>query len=288
MGGLQVWTDHRWWNDWRVQRNAITDRWRLLDPRQFCRFSGGRDECFGALLDLSGNETSRYEGVDELQTNGSEGVDYVLLLHGLMRTQHSMRTIHRAVVTELPEWRPISFSYASTCGGIHEHALGLRELIESLPDVRRIAFVGHSLGNIVVRRLLNDWRVAGQREWLERGAGMVMLGPPNQGSIMAKRLSRLRLFRSITGRAGEELGAGWGRVQSQLDAPEFPFLVVAGQISRQRFPHPLLKGDSDLVVQVEETRLEGATEHVVVPALHSFLMYDPKVVAKSLQFLKSL
>ena len=34
MGGKQFWTDHRWWNGWRIQHNSTLDHWRLLDPNQ--------------------------------------------------------------------------------------------------------------------------------------------------------------------------------------------------------------------------------------------------------------
>ena len=32
LGGKQFWTDHRWWQGWRVQYNSTLDHWRLLDP----------------------------------------------------------------------------------------------------------------------------------------------------------------------------------------------------------------------------------------------------------------
>ena len=30
-GGLQVWTDHSYRQGYRIQHNAVTDNWRLLD-----------------------------------------------------------------------------------------------------------------------------------------------------------------------------------------------------------------------------------------------------------------
>ena len=41
----------------------------------------------------------------------------------------------------------------------------------------------------------------------------------------------------------------------------------------------------DGLVSVEETRLEGASEHHVVPAIHTFLMNHPAVIRGAISFL---
>ena len=50
--------------------------------------------------------------------------------------------------------------------------------------------------------------------------------------------------------------------------------------------NPLLEGDDDLVVSVNETRLAGARDFVTVPVLHTFLMDDAKVHEYVLRFLQ--
>jgi hypothetical protein len=39
LGGKQFWTDHRWWNGWRIQYNHTLDHWRLIDDRSIRRAS---------------------------------------------------------------------------------------------------------------------------------------------------------------------------------------------------------------------------------------------------------
>jgi len=48
----------------------------------------------------------------------------------------------------------------------------------------------------------------------------------------------------------------------------------------------MLEGNDDLVVTVEETRLPGATDFVILPVIHSFIMDDPRVQEYTLRFLE--
>lgn len=76
---------------------------------------------------------------------------------------------------------------------------------------------------------------------------------------------------------GVELGPKWQQLEAQLAIPSCPFGIVAGRLPDTNFQNPLVEGASDFVVSVEETRLEGATDFLEVPRLHSFLMDDPVV-----------
>jgi hypothetical protein len=274
MGGTQFWTDHRWWYGWRLQRNLLTGHWRLIDMHDVRRAWGSREACLAEL-----EKRQRLVAPPEIQP------DMVVLVHGLMRSTDSMDPVAEAVSKRSGKL-PAAFGYASTRAAIDEHASALREWVENLPGQPRISFVAHSLGNIVVRRAIAMWQQDGDpRLVLPRLHRMVMLGPPNQGATIARRLAMLRLFETVTGEAGQELGVAWERMQMRLATPPFPFCIVAGDVSSQPVRNPLVAGESDFVVSVEETRLEGAAEHVTVPALHSFLMSDEKVLEITLQFL---
>ena len=51
--------------------------------------------------------------------------------------------------------------------------------------------------------------------------------------------------------------------------------------------NPLLEGDDDGIVTVEETKLAGMAEHVVVDAIHTFVMDHPEARAAALRFLSA-
>ncbi len=286
LGGKQFWTDYRWWQGWRIQYNSTLNHWRLLDPNSVRRAWGGRQ----AMLD----ELSQVAASSLAETNPTE---VVLLLHGLMRTASSMDPIEtelsrvdRDLMILHPDVAkkrtPISFSYASTRDPISVHSAAFREMVENLPGQPKISMVGHSLGNIVFRQAIGEWQRNGDpKKVLPRMHRVVMLGPPNQGSSFAAKLSRLGLFETITGNSGMQLGPSWDQFRNGLGTPPCPFAIVAGDISKGPIQNPLLSGPSDGVVTLEEAALDGMAEIAAVPVVHSFLMSNSSVVRATVAFL---
>ena len=273
-GGLQVWTDHSYQQGYRIQHNTVTDHWRLIDSSNRRWTWGTREHC--EVLLQKQIKRSPPE---------SDSQHCVVLIHGLMRTRNSMIPL-RDVLRKKCDREVVCFSYASSRATIGQHAEALREFLESFPSTQTFSFVGHSMGNIVIRRLIADLQVdLENHELLERCKRMVMLGPPNQGSTIARCLSSFRLFEQIAGEGAMELGPKWEQFVKSLATPPFPFLIVAGETQPSGFQNPLLEGASDFVVEVDEARLEGSHSFVTVPVLHSFLMDDARVQDIVTQFL---
>jgi hypothetical protein len=273
-GGTQVWTDHRWRDGYRVQQNSLTGHWRLLDADNIRRAWGSKPQCLTALDQRCPKPTD------------AAPKHRIVLLHGLMRTSGSMKPLERSLAEhDLPD--TIRFSYASTRAAIGLHAAALRELLEDLPQGDTFSFVGHSMGNIVVRHLIGDLQRDGDAaNLLPRCRTMVMLGPPNQGAAIARRLAPTGLFGWITGEGGMELGAYWDKLKEQLAVPPFPFHIIAGDLQTP-INNPLLDGNGDFIVGVDEARLEGAASFQTVPVLHSFLMDNEQAIDKTIELLKS-
>lgn len=222
--------------------------------------------------------------------------EVVLLLHGLMRSASSMSAIEKELARidvdaarnqpTAKKRTPIAFTYASTRDPISTHSSALRELVENLPGQPTISMVGHSMGNIVFRHAIGEWQRSGDPKFvLPRMNRAVMLGPPNQGSAFAAKLSRLGIFETITGNSGMQLGPSWDKVRDRLGTPPCPFAIVAGDISSSPIQNPLLTGPSDGVVTIQEASLEGMTEIASVPVIHSLLMSDSSVVRATVSFL---
>jgi hypothetical protein len=279
MGGKQFWTDHRWWNGWKVQYNSTLKHWRLLDPNGVRRAWGGKLAMIEQLQKVAA------------QSKESPPDEVVLLVHGLFRSKDCMRPIAEEVQRSnlaSPDKKRvcISINYASTRDPIAQHSEALRELIENLPGQPQISFVGHSLGNIVFRYSIGEWQRNGDpKNVLPRLHRAVMLGPPNQGSSFAASLSRVGLFESITGSTGMHLGPAWKQIQDALGTPPCPFAIVVGDISESMIQNPLLEGPSDGVVTTNEAYLEGASEVITVPVVHSFLMSDSNAISATVRFL---
>lgn len=283
LGGKQFWTDFRWWNGWKLQFNSTLRHWRLLDPKGIRRAWGGKQ----AMLEELQKAKS--------EAKGSLAPEVVVLLaHGLFRTHGSMMPIaeeikrYEAAHPDLPRKKRecVSMTYASTRDSIPHHASAMRELLENLEGEPEIWFVGHSLGNIVFRYMIGDLRRAGDpKNLLPRIQRAVMLGPPNNGSALAKSLTGFGVFENLAGSSGVHLGAAWEKLQSELAIPHCPFAIVIGDISQSRLQNPLLDGASDGIVTVAEATLDSATEIRTFPVIHSFLMSDENIARYTVSFL---
>ena len=214
------------------------------------------------------------------QMKRSSSQDYVVLLHGLGRTRLSMA---------IPQLRlksagfdVINIHYPSRSKPIEQLAAAVHsELGRKIEDhARRVHFLTHSLGGIVVRALLS-------RHKLHANLGqVVMLAPPNQGSQLANRLGDSQLFRAATGPAGQQLRAGTDSVAARLGPVDYIVGVIAGNkvinpLSR------LLNSESDGKVTLEEARLEGMADFLTVPRGHTFIMNDPRVIDQAIHFFRN-
>ena len=160
--------------------------------------------------------------------------------------------------------------------------------LKTYPPMRLSPSSGTAWANIVVRHLVGDLqRDQDPKDILRRSKSMVMLGPPNQGASIARNLAPTGLYGLITGKGGLELGPKWDEFVSQLATPPFPFMIVAGDVSDKVIKNPLVEGNGDFVVSVEEAELEGREELRLVPVLHSFLMNDEAAMKICVQYVQS-
>jgi pimeloyl-ACP methyl ester carboxylesterase len=247
-----------------------------LDERNFRRGSGTYEDC-----------RSRFDKLKKDLSLPPLQKTAVITLHGLGRTRNALRGLAASLVED-GEWSSINVSYASTRKSVADHASALKQIVENLEGVEQIHLVGHSLGNIVIRHYLADRRLdeeSGKAVKLPMVGRVVMLAPPNHGSAVARILKDLKLFQWILGTTGQELGGAWDQLQPRLATPE-DFGIIAGSL-RDGGANPLIPGDDDLVVGVEETKLAGARDFLVVPASHTFIMNDREAQRAVLSFLRS-
>ena len=264
LGGWQFWTDHLVLDGWRIQRNVVTHRFRLLDHRNRIRATSEHKRgCEQALGEVAGDYKALHQPV-------------VITLHGLGRTRRCMGAIGEALQDCGMHW--VNFEYASTREPIAAHACALHDVIDGLVQRQRIHegppltihFVGHSMGNIVVRHFIADeLRRRGVDSLLSsqpdvgwHAGRTVMIAPPNQGSAMAALMKRTAAFRWIAGASGQQLSAGdnWDALEERLATPPSPFGIIAGGRGKEHGFSPILSGDDDLIVSVDETRLEDADD----------------------------
>jgi pimeloyl-ACP methyl ester carboxylesterase len=285
LGGRQFWADELFFHQWRIQRNVVDGHYRLLDEDDRRHASGTYNECRAVL-----EQIKRQRNLPRMSGKA------VIVLHGLVRSRSSMEGLCR-YLREQGGYQVFNVGYASTQDDIAEHARSLRRVVESLDGIEEINFVGHSMGNIVVRHYLGDlarqepWKrsaggVAADRKALLRFHRFVMLAPPNQGALLASVFADNRLFKEIYGESGLQLGRDWTELEKRLATPAFEFAIIAGGKGNAKGYNPLLPGDNDATITVESAKLAGARDFAVLPVLHSFIMENDQVQQYVLRFLR--
>jgi triacylglycerol lipase len=215
-------------------------------------------------------------------TSSAQASECVVLLHGLVRSSWSMDTMYEAVVDA--GFVAVNIDYPSRDHKIEELAPmavgdGL-EACRAIDNLERIHFVTHSLGGILVRQYLAN------NEIPELGR-VVMLGPPNQGSVAADSFIDLPGFDWINGPAGKQLGKGEDSIPLALGPADFELGIIAGDRSIDPITSAVLDNPDDGRVSVVDTKLEGMDDFIVVSHSHAFMMRMQRPIELTIQFLRT-
>ena len=139
-----------------------------------------------------------------------------------------------------------------------------------------VHLVGHSLGGLVILKLVDA------HPELPLGR-LVLLGSPVNGSAAARAAVQLPGASLLFGPLAD---AELLRPEPRRWRHPFEIGVIAGSspisFARlfNRLPEP-----NDGTVTVDEARLEGATEHLVLPVSHTGMLIAPSVVRETAAFL---
>ncbi len=214
------------------------------------------------------------------RTPAASPTECVILLHGLARTAHSMQRMQRAL--ERSGYFVANVDYPSRDHKIEMLAPiaiedGLAQCATN-PGTSEVHFVTHSLGGILVRVYLAE-------NTIDNLGRVVMLAPPNQGSIAVDELAQIPGFDWFNGPAGYQLGKGPESVPLSLGVPNFDFSVIAGDRTIDPITSAVLPNPDDGRVSVSDTRLEGMRDFVVVPVSHAMIMQDRDVIRLVMNYL---
>ena len=114
-----------------------------------------------------------------------------------------------------------------------------------------------------------------------------MLGPPNHGAELADQLADSDFSEFLAGSAARQLTSErWEETLRELATPQCPFGIIAGGRDGGEVSLPWVEGVSDLIVSVEETKLDGASDFRVLPVVHFTMTGDSAVQEQTLRFLE--
>lgn len=274
LGGTQLWTDEHFFHEWRIQRHSESGECRLLDAHAWQHASGTFDECLARLRQIRSERN--------LPPMAGKAV---VLLHGLGAPRWSMHLLGEHL-RKNAGYTIFNVEYASTRRSIDDHAESLAKVLAGLESIEQIHLVGHSMGNVVIRRYLGASDEAAD-PWRPdpRIRRIVMIAPPNHGALAAERLADVGLFRKVFGEAGQQLGPEWDDLETRLAVPGVEFGIIAGGTGWGGL-NPFQPGDDDGRITVETTRLAGAADFIRVPNIHELIANDPRVFRYTLRFLE--
>ncbi|HDT12639.1 MAG TPA: hypothetical protein ENO01_03170 [Candidatus Marinimicrobia bacterium] len=203
----------------------------------------------------------------------------VYLVHGILGFPE---------VFSLMEWRfeqagytTYNYYYPSTEKSIREHGLDFGRWILEQTGQDTILLVTHSMGNLVAREMHNAYPQIPVYRWL-------MIAPPNQGAQSADLWSKIPLYRWWTDTPGQELRYSNEMASyKHLPPPKCEFAIIAGGMKNEVGFSLLLDGDDDGKVRVEETYLEGYTDHIVMPQVHTGLLFAKNTFEQALHFFRT-
>jgi pimeloyl-ACP methyl ester carboxylesterase len=203
----------------------------------------------------------------------------VVLLHGL--AESSLWMMPAASALRMADFEPVLFDYPSTRHPIEKLAdTYLKEFIDTLENRETLHFVGHSMGAVMLRYYLQNYRISN----LGR---IVMMAPGNHGSPVLSLYKHHLLYETIMGHAGAQSAADEDSFADQL--PEFMPAetgIIAGCLSFDPLATLTMSWPHDGKTTVEGTKLENMTDHITLPTGHDLMMFDPVAIYQAVHFLK--
>lgn len=213
---------------------------------------------------------------------GENQKEMVVLLHGILRSKLDMLPLTKYLQDR--GYDALNILYPSREKSLEDLSDFVHEKILSYPgydDGVTVHFVTHSMGGLITRYYI-------ARQTPERLGKVVMLGPPNTGSEFADWLSDTEilapLFKTVFGPASTQLRTDYKHIDGDIT---YPLGVIAGSTSINPLAPWILNGAHDGIVPVERTKIDGMSDHIVIPATHSFMMFNPDVMAQVYAFLKN-
>ena len=198
----------------------------------------------------------------------------VVYVHGLWLPGEESLFLGRRLSSEFA-LKLHAFRYSAVASRMSSITARLAEFVREL-DAPEVHFLGHSLGGLVIHRFLERFP--------EQPPGrVVFLGTPSVASRAAEHAGR---FTPVANLMGQSVAEELLRPRERRWTHARPLGIVAGT-------QPIGLGqllaqfheENDGTVAVRETRMPGATDHIVLPVSHLGMLASPRVAQETGLFL---
>ncbi|KII76786.1 cob(I)alamin adenolsyltransferase/cobinamide ATP-dependent adenolsyltransferase [Vibrio renipiscarius] len=185
----------------------------------------------------------------------------VLILHGLYMHSVVMQPLSHKLRKQGFETQTITYNTVS----INEQVV-FAKIDAALSDNKTNILVGHSLGGLIIKQYLTS-----RRPLSSQISHVITIGSPIQGASIVERITQLG-FSSILGNSPQ---FGLNLHNDRWDFPQ-KLGCIAGTLAVGVRPILMMDNStmSDGTVTVEETMIDGMTDHIQTPSSHTSLIYS--------------
>ncbi len=273
-GGGPVWWDTYEANGWKLQINIISGWWRILDRNDMRVARGTTEEQLRNLLEdrptsVFSNYFDQGYRFSRTPAAGAAGKT-VILIHGWGVRARSMQELADGLAKEGFDAR--NYDYPSSELPLASHVdifiKRYRELVKQLPEEEKIHILTHSMGGLILRGALARMT----SDECRRISSIVMLGPPNKGSLLAY-FGEIPIVREWNASLGDMTPEATSYTMTIPDPAWLP-------------PTGIIAGKSDGKVAVEDTHLPAPLphKHIMINCSHPGLRDPSNVLGYTLKF----
>lgn len=201
----------------------------------------------------------------------------ILFVHGMGRTPLSAAPL--LLQLSLNGFKPGVFAYTTALQGFAAICQRLSQRIVKLAEKGPYCLVGHSLGGVMIRKVLSELPAG-----VALPAHVFLLGSPQRASSLAQKLNRQLVYRALCGDCGALLASDTRMAEvAALQVPTTSIVGISGPTGKWS---PFQQALNDGVVAAAEARADWLTDEVRVPVIHTLLPASGRVLEVILQKLQ--
>ncbi len=189
LGGSHFWEDVFFYQKWRIQRNYVTKKCRLLDNWDIRRHEGSFEECRQAFVKY-------IEAYEIARPNGH----MIIMIHSIGQSKNIFKPMWRRALKD--DCMAAAINYPSTQKDLESHIKQFHFFLDHLEDVDTVSFVTLGAGNTIVQELFKQPAPWQSKLKFER---CVFVNPFVSGSKIIKRLASNKFMNFVIGPMGNDL-----------------------------------------------------------------------------------
>lgn len=208
------------------------------------------------------------------------GEEVIILVHGYNKSESDMKflkdTFEQMGYNVITETLPLLFSSVEKCVEIFK--IKVEKILSNKEKYKKVHFVGHSMGGIIIRKFLEKNRV-------ENIGRCILIATPNRGMKLSDFAEkRIKLFGRIFKPIHDTTTYGL-KIEKPINKPEPEIGVIAGR-KNNLILGVLLSKESDGRVEIEEVKYDEMKEFMVLNYGHKEIHHKQETAKLADNFLQ--